>query len=270
MKLFTCQELAKKIPCNVKIAIFKDSSVPVELGLNIIDSGINNIELVTVPTGGLLIDMFIGAGCVKTLETSGVSLGEIGPAPRFTEAIKSGSIEIKDSTCPAIYAGLQAAEKGNPFMPLRGLLGSDILRYRSDIKVIDNPFNPDEQIVCLPAIKPDFSIFHAPLADRQGNIYLGRQQELKLLAHASRQTLVTVEKITDIDLLGDSKTAPATLPAFYVAGVAIAVGGAQPLNLPNSYDTDYETIRSYAKAAKSQEGFCDWINRRLALCKTAA
>jgi len=35
---------------------------------------------------------------------------------------------MKDATCPALYAQFQAAEKGVPFMPLRGLLGSDVVR----------------------------------------------------------------------------------------------------------------------------------------------
>ena len=85
-------------------------------------------------------DLLIGAGCVETLETSAVSLGEFGLAPRFTAAILAGSIRMKDATCPALHAGFQAAEKGVPFMPLRGLIGSDVLAHRPDWKVIDNPF----------------------------------------------------------------------------------------------------------------------------------
>ena len=259
----TSYELAKEIPSGSKIAIFKDSSVPMALGLNMIKSGIKDLEIVTVPTGGLLVDLLIGSGCVASIETSGVSLGEAGPAPCFTEAIKTGSITIKDSTCPAIYAGLQASEKGNPFMPLRGLLGSDLLTHRNDIKEIDNPFSPKEKIVCLPAIKPDFAIFHAPLADRDGNIYVGVRQELRLLAHASANTLVTVEEVTNLNLLSDPKLAPGTIPAFYVGGVAVARGGAKPLNLPHHYDNDFQQIARYAKLAKSEEGISEWVTQNL-------
>lgn len=231
-----------------------------ELGRNIIEAGIKNIHLITVPTGGMLVDMLIGSQCVSSIETSGVSLGEFGPAPRFTEAIKGGSIELQDSTCPAIYAGLQAAEKGNPFMPLRGLLGTDILKHRSDYKTIDNPFEPHDKIVCLPAIKPDFAIFHAPIADHLGNVYLGRQQELKLLAHVSQKTLVTVEEITDTDLLRDPSTAPATLSAFYVSAIAKAAYGSRPFNLPNHYEAKLQEIQRYAAAAKTEEGFSAWLS----------
>src|SRR5271169_3207990 len=85
----------------------------------------------------------IGRGCIETLETSAVSLGEFGPAPRFTAAILAGTIRMMDATCPALHAQFQAAEKGVPFMPLRGLIGSDVLARRPDWKVIDNPFGQD-------------------------------------------------------------------------------------------------------------------------------
>ncbi len=58
--------------------------------------------------------MLIGAGCVATLETAAVTLEEYGPAPRFTAAIKAGTLKIIDGTCPAIHSGLTAAEKGSP------------------------------------------------------------------------------------------------------------------------------------------------------------
>src|SRR6202166_4498463 len=106
----------------------------------LIRRGVKRLHLVALPTSTLQADLLIGAGCVETLETSAVSLGEFGPAPRFTAAILAGTITMKDATCPALHAALQAAEKGVPFMPLRGLIGSDVLKYRGDWKVIDSPF----------------------------------------------------------------------------------------------------------------------------------
>jgi glutaconate CoA-transferase subunit A len=84
-------------------------------------------------------DLLIGAGCVAEIETSAVSLGEAGLAPRFTEAAERGDIVVRDATCPAIHTALQASEKGVPFMPLRGVLGSDLIAHRHDWRVIDNP-----------------------------------------------------------------------------------------------------------------------------------
>ena len=251
--------LAARIADGAKVALFKDCGVPMALGRALVRRRARELHLVTVPTGGMLPDLLIGAGCVATVETAGVTLGEFGLAPRFIAAVKAGEVQIRDATCPAIYAGLQAAEKGIPFMPLRGLIGSDVLASRADFKVIDNPFGDDDPIVCLPAIRPDCAIFHAPCADRDGNVYIARQAEMKILAHAARESFVTVERIVDFNLLEDDKLAPATLNALYVSGIAEAPGGAAPLNLPGHYDYDTDAIRAYAKAAATPEGFRDWL-----------
>src|SRR6202042_2345001 len=115
----------------------------------LIRRGVKHLPLVALPTSTLQADLLIGAGCVETLETSAVSLGEFGPAPRFTAAILAGAIRMMDATCPALHAQFQPAEKGVPFMPLRGLIGSDVLAHRPDWKVLDNPFGNDDPIVLL-------------------------------------------------------------------------------------------------------------------------
>ena len=201
----------------------------------LIRRGIKRLHLVALPTSTLQTDLLIGGGCIETLETSAVSLGEFGPAPRFTAAILSGGIRMMDATCPALHAQFQAAEKGVPFMPLRGLLGSDVLAHRPDWKVMDNPFGNNDPIVLLPALKPDVVLFHAPMADRAGNVYIGLQRELFVMAHAAQKTVVTVEKIHDGDLLSDPLLAAGTLPGFYVEAVAVEPRGAWPLPLPDHY-----------------------------------
>src|SRR4029077_11300683 len=110
----------------------EQSGVAMEATRALIRRGVRDLHLVALPTSTLQADMLIGAGAVATLETSAVSLGELGPAPRFTAAVKAGRINMKDATCPAIHAALQAAEKGIPFMPLRGLIGSDLLTCRPE------------------------------------------------------------------------------------------------------------------------------------------
>jgi len=241
------------------------SGVPMAATRALIRRGIKRLHLVALPTSSLQADMLIGAGCVETLETSAVSLGEFGPAPRFTAALTSGAIKMKDATCPALHTALQAAEKGVPFMPLRGLIGSDILKYRDDWKIIDSPFGQEsgeaDPIVLLPAIKPDVALIHAAMADRLGNVWIGRQRELATMAHASAKTIVTVEKIHDGNLLDDPILAAGTLPGFYVDSVAIAERGAWPLGLPDYYGADADHLAEYAKMAATVEGFAAYLDK---------
>jgi glutaconate CoA-transferase, subunit A len=232
----------------------------------LIRRGIKRLHLVTLPTSSLQADVLIGAGCIETLETSAVSLGEFGPAPRFTAAILSGAIKLRDATCPALHAQFQAAEKGVPFMPLRGLLGSDVLAHRPDWKTIPNPFAQDacsgtDPIVLLPALKPDIALFHAPMADRAGNVFIGAQRELVTMAHAAQKTIVTVEKIRDGDLLRDPVLAAGTLPGFYIEAVAVEARGAWPLPLFDHYGIDAGHMSEYARLAATPGGFAQYLDR---------
>jgi glutaconate CoA-transferase, subunit A len=237
------------------------SGVPMAATRALIRRGIKRLHLVALPTSSLQADLLIGAGCVETLETSAVSLGEFGPAPRFTAAITQGAIKMRDATCPALHAAFQAAEKGVPFMPLRGLIGSDLLKYRDDWKVIDSPFGANDPIVLLPAIKPEVALMHAPMADRHGNVWIGQVRELATMAHAAEKTVVTVEKIHDGNLLDDPVLAAGTLPGFYVESVVVAGRGAWPLPLPDRYGADAEHLALYARMAATPEGFAEYLDK---------
>jgi glutaconate CoA-transferase subunit A len=248
------------------LAVPRESSgVPMEATRALIRRGIKKLHLIALPTSTLQADLLIGAGCIETLETSAVSLGEFGLAPRFSAAILAGKIKMKDATCPALHAAFQASEKGVPFMPLRGLIGSDVLKNRPDWKMMDNPFGDGDDladpIVLLPAIKPDVALFHAPMADRDGNVWIGRQRELVTMAHASEKTIVTVEKIVDDNLLADKTLAAGTLPGFYVESIAVAERGCWPLPLPEHYAWDADHLKEYVTLAATDEGFATYLDK---------
>ncbi len=229
----------------------------------LIRRGARDLHLLAVPQAGFQADMLIGAGCVATVEAAAITLGEHGFAPRFSDAVKSGQIVVLDATCPAIHAGLQAAEKGIPFMPLRGILGSDLLTHRDDWQILDNPFSEGDAIVVLPAIRPDVALFHATKADRHGNVWIGVRRELMLMAHAASHTLVTVEEICDDDLLADEAYAAGTIPALYVSAIAEVANGAWPVGLAGRYPSDAAHLAGYARLAKTASGFQQYLDQHI-------
>ena len=258
------EDLARQVPDGASVALAPDySGCALAVVRALIRRGAKDLHLIGVPQLGFQADLLIGAGCVRSVEAAAVTLGEQGPAPRFVAAVKTGAIEIRDSTCPAIHAGLQAAEKGVPFMPLRGLIGSDLLAHRSDWTVIDNPFGHDDPIVLLPALKPDVALFHAPLADRDGNIWIGRDRELATMAHAAKKTVVTVEKLHDGNLFDDPALAAGALGGFYVETVAVVPNGAWPLGLADHYPQDATHLVEYARLAATPEGFAAYLDRHV-------
>lgn len=264
--------LAAHVPNGALMALPPEYSfVPMELVRAIIRRGVKDLSILTVPINGLAADMLIGSGCVKRVECAAVSLGEAGLAPRFSKAVENGTIEIVDSTCPAVHSALQATEKGVPFMPLGGIIGSDILANRDDWKVVDDPLGKGNgKIVLIPAISPDVAIIHSPLADRDGNVWIGRRRELATIAHASKTVLVTVEHIQDESLLASEKTAAGVLPGFYVTALAEAHMGSKPLGLVENYPSDTDEIAAYARAARDDDAFAAYMQRTVFGTREAA
>ena len=248
------EALAARIPDGALLALPPDYSlVAMEVVRALIRRKAKNLRLLGVPILGLSADLLIGAGCVAEVETSAVSLGEAGLAPRFTEAAEKGEIRVKDATCPAIHSGLQAAEKGVPYMPIGGILGSDLVKQRADWKVVDN-------VLHIPAIRPDVALFHARWADEAGNVWVGRRRELATVAHAAKTALVTYEELRKGDMLEDELLAPGVISSIYVTAVAHAPRGAWPLGVPGVYGADDVHLSQYAKAAKTREGFRRYLD----------
>ncbi len=202
--------------------------------------------------------MLIGAGCVDSVETSGISLHELGPAPRFNHAVRSGALKVLDATCPAVYAGLQAGAKGQPFAPLRGLIGSDVQRHRADYKLIQNPYaDGEDPIVLVPAINADVAMFQAAKADAQGNVWVGRDRDRILAAHAADTVLVTVSERVEGDFFEDEALLAGVIPAEHITALAVVPDGCWPMDL--SARVNLDAVRAYQRAAASDDGFAEYL-----------
>jgi glutaconate CoA-transferase subunit A len=248
------EDLVARVPDGALLALPPDYSlVAMEAVRALIRRQAKNLRLLGVPILGMSADLLIGAGCVAEVETSAVSLGEAGLAPRFTEAVEKNEIRVKDATCPAIHAGLLAAERGLPWAPVGGILGSDLVTQRTDWKVRDG-------VLTIPAIRPDVALFHARWADEAGNVWVGRRRELATAAHAARLSFVTYEEKKPGDMLEDELLAPGVISSIYVSAVAQAPRGAWPLGMADAYGADDVHILQYAKAAKTREGFQRYLD----------
>ena len=251
------EDLASLVPDGAFIALPPDYSMPAMAVVRaLVLEKKKNLKLLGIPVLGMCADLLIGAGCVREVESSAVSLGEAGLAPRFSEAAEKGEIVVRDATCPAVHTALQASEKGVPFMPLRGILGSDLLDGRDDWKVLQNPFAAmEDPILYVRAIAPDIALFHAHWADEAGNVWVGRRRELATIAHAARQTFVTFEELRAGDMLEDELLAPGVISATYISAAAPAKRGAWPLGVAGVYGIDDAHLAHYARAARTREGF---------------
>lgn len=252
----TAADLAEAIPDGSSVALAPDySGCSLVTVRALIRRKARNLHLIGVPQLGLQADLLIGGGCVRSIETAAISLDGAGLAPCFERARQAGTIVVREATCPAIHAGLRAAESGVPFMPMRGVIGSDLIAMRDDWVVQEHPFAENDPVLLVPAIRPDVALFHAPLADTCGNVWIGIRRELMVMAHASAMTLVTVEDIVDDDFLADPVRAAGTIPALYIENVARAPGGAMPTGLFGRYPADAARVMRYADAARQGADF---------------
>ncbi len=151
---------------------------------------------------------------------------------------------------------------GQPFMPVRGIVGTDYLKIRPDFKVIDNPYG-DDQVVLIPAIRPDISIIHSFAADDKGNVLVDEFENEPLLARASRRVFVSTEEIVSTKEL-KNRDYGIIIPSLYIDGVVLMPGGATPTRCRNYYPYDEAEIKSYLKAAKEKESFKEYIGKLLA------
>jgi glutaconate CoA-transferase, subunit A len=251
----TPASLAAAIPDGARLALAPDySGCSLATVKALIRRGARDLDLVGLPQLGLQAELLVGAGCVATVETAAISLGELGIAPAFERARRAGDVRVIESTCPAIHAGLTAAEKGVSHLPLAGVIGSDLVALRADWRLVDDPFGT-QQLLLVPAIRPDVLLCHAAIADAHGNLWIGVRRELMLAAHAARRTRATVEEVIDRDLLADDVWAAGTIPALYVEAVAEAPLGAAPVGLRGRYPADGAWLAAYAEAAATASGF---------------
>lgn len=150
---------------------------------------------------------------------------------------------------------------GIPFLAVRGLLHSDMLTYRPDLLVRENPFQPGEQVVVAQPIRPDVAVFHAIRADRWGNaITPGRRDDL-MMARAARRVVVTAEEIVDTQLTLHDALNDTFLPAIDVDIVVPVPLGAHPCGLGNLYERDDVHCREYLAAAKDEARFRAYLER---------
>ena len=258
----TVEELAERIGDGCLLALPKpDAGASMAVVRALIRRRAKNLRLWCLPAAGLQADLLIGAGCVASIECSGVSLGEFGAAPRFRRAAENGTVRVVDSTCQAMYAAVQAGEKGMPFVGLRGILGSDILTHRDDWRVMQNPFaDGEDPVVVLPAVRPDIALIHARLCDSHGNLWVGNAREAAVLAHAAHGSVATFEERYDGNLLDDERMTAGTVAPIYVEAAAHAPRGAWPLAFPGAYRADRECLAGYAAAAATEAGFAAWLD----------
>jgi len=195
------------------------------------------------------VDLLVAVGAVRRCEESYVGFEQdLGLAPAYRRAAEEGTIEVAESCCATVLAQLRAAEMGLPFLPVRGVRGSDIRRLHPEYAEITCPFT-GERLVAVPALRPAVALLHAPAGDRYGNLHLEQPYVLdERFAAASELVLATVDELVSTE---EVVARGVTIPGHLVAAVAEAPFGAHPTSCYPRYAYDRDHLREYVSAAQS-------------------
>lgn len=212
---------------------------------------------------GIDVDLLVGAGCAKKVQTSYVGLGKFGLALNFRRAAERGEIEIvEESETTALYR-FRAGAMGISFIPSKMPLASDLMRFEDNTKESSCPFT-GERVALLRRACPDVALLHAHSADRKGNIQLDERYLMEniadiLIAKSARLVVVSVEEIVDTYVLM-KRPHRTVLPGFFVHAVVYAPFGAHPCACDYRYDYDLDFTTKYYEASRSEESFQNFLD----------
>ncbi len=246
---------------------------PMALTHEIIRQRIGNLTIVGCNLS-ISMDQLVGAGLVRRCECGTGNLERFGTTFCWRRGIENGTLEIEDYSHLAMVSRFLAGEMGIPFMPTRSLLGSDLLAPAGGGRpakavVAENPWNPGERVVLVPALQPDVSIVHVQRADPIGNIIIeGFATHEPEMVRASRHVIVSCEELISTD---DVRAHPerTTVPFVYVDAVVVQPHGAYPTSTYGYYDYDAAEVTAYQDAARTGTPAVDeYLQRNVWGCAT--
>jgi glutaconate CoA-transferase subunit A len=277
-KLIELAQAAALVPDGASVSFggFTTQRHPMALIYELIRLQRRNLYLFGHSPGGDW-DVLIGAGCVKRVELAyeaDEAFNTIGP--RWRLAVQRGQIEWEDYSNFAMVSRFAAGAMGIPFMPIRSLLGSDVLARQTltpeqrqadprtspqKLHVLQNPFDPADRVVLVPAIHTEFAVLHVQKAAPNGIVRIEGQTFADVQQALCADTvIVTAEEIVAEEALR-SEAERNPIPYFAVKHVCHVPFGAHPYAVYNYYDYDPRQLKLYHDGAEDENKFQGYLDK---------
>lgn len=191
------------------------------------------------------VDLLCAYGCAASVDAGFVSYEtEHGLALHYRRAVERGQVRANEHACYTVISALRAAAAGTPFMPVRGLVVSDLLTVNPAFSVVEDPFGSGP-VAVVRALRPDVAVLHVQRCDRQGNAVIdGPRFEDELLARAAKRVILTAETILP-DGSRDISPEKVHIPGFLVEAVVHAPRGAAPCACYGAYGPDSKSLKEF-------------------------
>lgn len=213
---------------------------------------------------GIEADILIGAGAVDKIVYGGGSRGRSGQHHCICRAIEQGKLITEELSSLSMTFRYLAGALDIPFIPIRSLNGSDILKKLEQftppvVSRVDDPFTGENWLVLKPLI-PDVAVMQVQVADEEGNAWiLGPRWDNAEQVRASKRTIVITERLVSTEAI---RRAPdrTIIPGYRVSHVVHLPFSAHPSSVYDVYDFDEAHIDEYAEASKTPQGFQKYLD----------
>lgn len=264
-KTLTTRDVVSRLSSGMTVGIggWGSRRKPMALVREILRSDLTDLTIVSY--GGPDVGLLCAAGKVKKVVFGFVSLDSIALDPHFRAARQNGAVELAEYDEGMLQWGLYAAGIRLPFLPTRAGLGSDVMTYNPDLKLVADPYG-DERLVAMPALHLDAALVHMNRADAQGNgQFLGPDPYFDdLYCLAADQAFMSCERIVPTaELSATAHPATIKINRQVVTGVVETPNGAHFTSCAPDYERDEAFQREYVKAAGDKQAWAAFETRYL-------
>ncbi|MED2973223.1 CoA-transferase [Fictibacillus sp. B-59209] len=211
-------------------------------------------------------DHLIAAGCVNEAYVSWIGNDVTKGSHAIRRAWQEGvpqKLVIHDFNNMGIVALLLGGCYNLPFIPIKGMTGSDLAENNSIIRYTKDPFSADgnSEVPIVPGLQPDVAILHVQRSDAKGNSHRWGALSLDQLAGmAAKKVIITCEELVSTDLIQHDPNRT-LLPNVKVAAVIHEPWGAHPSHVPGYYEADWNYRKNVSgKACRTLETHETYLN----------
>jgi glutaconate CoA-transferase subunit A len=208
-------------------------------------------------------ELLLAAGASRHLVTSWFSQGIVWGVSRIMRLYtETNRARFEEWSHLAMGLRFRAGAMGVPFLPMRSMLGSDLIGQLPAAKVIDCPFT-GERLVLVPALNPDVALIHVQRCDAYGNAQIDGLPFMDLdLAMAANRVILTTERIVSNDQIR-RRPDHTKIPFFTVDAVVEVPFGCAPHECFGLYEPMFDHLDRYAAALKpdAERGIRDYLDR---------
>ncbi len=245
----------------VAIQNMATQAAPMGLVRELIRQGRRDLGAVCL-VGGIPIDWLAAAGCLNRLIGAAVSMEQFGLCQRYRKAVEAQQIRVEELSETALNARLGAGARNLPFLPTRGLIGTDLIAINDNLVMLDDPFGGLPVVACR-ALVPDVALIHCHRADRYGNVQYeptALWPDLGIMPKAATRVIVSAEEIVHTDVLRRNPDRT-VLPGFMVDAVVEIPWGAHPTSFNPNYGYDTGMHLAWTKAARDDDATAVFLER---------